>query len=141
MSRVTSDTERYDCGSDHGLMEPCTGHRLYVEAHLSSDTVVVYVDGVSELVLDDAGYHALERAMKSLDEKWSVKKESEPVTMSEVPPIRVQFLSKRIRPDGEIGSLVISAGDSEIEITPEQAKSLAKTIMAKYGMDVEAKGK
>ena len=147
MSRITSDTELYVCGNDHGLMEPCTGHRLYVEAHLSSDTVAVYVDGKTELVLDDAGYHALERAMKSLDEKWSVQlvqlvqKESDPVTMSEVPTIKVQFLSKRIRPDGEIGSLVISAGGSEIEITPEQAKSLAKTIMAKYGMDVEAKGK
>src|SRR3984957_12582354 len=121
MSRITSDTELYVCGNDHGLKEPCTGHRLYVEAHLSSDTVAVYVDGKTELVLDDAGYHALERAMKSLDEKWSVQlvqsvqKESDPVTIPKAPPIRVQSLSKGFGPEGEIGSMVISAGGSEIE--------------------------
>lgn len=57
--------------------------------------------------------------------------------MTEVPMIQVRFLTKRIRPSGELGSVVIRAGvgddADEIEITPEQAKSLARTIIAKYG--------
>lgn len=55
------------------------------------------------------------------------------MTKTNVPTITVTFHATRIRPDGEIGSVVISADGSEMVLTPEQAKSLAKLIMAKYG--------
>jgi hypothetical protein len=51
------------------------------------------------------------------------------------PSITVTFGAARIRPDGEIGSVVITASGScvEIVLTPEQARSLAKLIRAMYG--------
>ena len=71
MSQYTSDTFTFNCGNDHSLTEPCDGaHTVRVEAHLSSDTVVIYVDGES-LVLSDTGYWVLRDAMAQMESRWS----------------------------------------------------------------------
>jgi hypothetical protein len=71
MSRVRSVVVEFKCDG-HGYMQskPCDGHKLYVEACLSSDTVSVTIDDKTELVLSDEGYSALEDAMANLRISW-----------------------------------------------------------------------
>lgn len=58
------------------------------------------------------------------------------VVMAERPqasPINVHFNQKRIRPDGELGSVTITQGVQELDLTPEQARALANAITTKLG--------
>ena len=64
MSDIKGKIIKYDCGNDHNLGTPCSGHTMQVIWHNTSDTVSIVMDGTSVLVLDDGGFWALLEAAK-----------------------------------------------------------------------------
>jgi len=60
-------------------------------------------------------------------------KENSTVKIEDAQPIQVRFHTARIRPDGDIGSVVVEQGGVEIVLTEQQAKSLAKQVTERLG--------
>jgi coenzyme F420-reducing hydrogenase gamma subunit len=65
MSRIKSKPVKYTCDNDC-RMEGCPGHEMRVTRELTSDTVVVEVDGELREVLGESEFCAMVEAWKSL---------------------------------------------------------------------------
>lgn len=74
MSREYSKIYTFDCGQDHGYSS-CPGHTLRIEVCRGTDTISIEIDRGKKLeqrlILSEAGYDALDKAMDELRLRWA----------------------------------------------------------------------